>query len=293
MKNRFFTRLFLLLLFPAMGFGQAAYNAELKKMYEEDQGARMVPKIDWTVVGKADSARERRVYQLIDSGKIITAKDYYFSAMIFQHGRDSVAYGMAVAHMRKAIELDTSISRWLLAAAIDRELMSKNKPQVYGTQYIQRGPNAKWERYTIDTTRITDAERIYYYVETLAEQREKERNMNLQQLAVLYAKTKSVPRVIELIKKEKAAGVRSVYNVTESAVNIFGYELVAVGRDKDALQVFLLNTELYPKGFNTFDSLGECLMRLGRKREGLAAYKKSLALNPGNSDARAVLEANR
>ena len=56
--------------------------------------------------------------------------------MIFQHGRDYVAYGMAVQLMRKFIELDSTANKWLLIAAIDRELLSRNKPQIYGTQYV-------------------------------------------------------------------------------------------------------------------------------------------------------------
>ena len=36
-----------------------------------------------------------------------------------------------------AIELDSTKNKWLLAASIDRELMSRNKPQIYGTQYTK------------------------------------------------------------------------------------------------------------------------------------------------------------
>ena len=44
--------------------------------------------------------------------------------MIFQHGADSSAFGMAVKHMRKAIKKDTTLNKWLLTAAIDRDLLS-------------------------------------------------------------------------------------------------------------------------------------------------------------------------
>ncbi len=36
--------------------------------------------------------------------------------------------------MRKSIELDSTAIKWLLAAAIDRELLSRGKPQICGTQ---------------------------------------------------------------------------------------------------------------------------------------------------------------
>ena len=54
--------------------------------------------------------------------------------MIFEHGSNPVAYGMAVQTMRKVIELNPEADKWLLAAAIDRDLVSRGKPQVYGTQ---------------------------------------------------------------------------------------------------------------------------------------------------------------
>ena len=176
MKTFKFLKFLLLFLIPLSAFSQTD-NSELQKMYSEDQGSRMVNNIDWTVLSKQDKERESRVYELIKSEQIVTGKDYYNSAMIFQHGADSIAYGMAVKHMRKAIELDTTINRWLLAAAIDRDLLSRNKPQIYGTQYSKKN-GEKWKRSTIDTTQITDKERKFYNVETLTEQLEKARNMN-------------------------------------------------------------------------------------------------------------------
>ncbi len=288
-----YLHLVFLLFFPLITFSQTADNAELKKMYDEDQASRMTPNIDWIKLTKNDSIREKRVYELISSGQIKTGKDYYHSAMIFQHGKDSIAYGMAVKQMKKAIELDTTIDRWLLAAVIDRDLMSKDKPQIYGTQYRKMGENAKWERYKIDTTQVTDTERKYYHVETLAEQKIKEHNMNLFSVSAYYSDSNSIDKVVQLIKTEKKNGNKSEYNVSEDAINIFGYELMNANKMEEALTIFKLNTELYPNGFNTFDSYGECLMKLNKKAEGLKAYKKSLELNPNNDNAETILNENK
>ncbi|MFT3936267.1 MAG: hypothetical protein QM726_21740 [Chitinophagaceae bacterium] len=281
----------LLFLLPLASFSQN--NEELQKMYNEDQNARSVKNINWAVVGKEDSARRKRVYELINAGKVITGIDYFNTAMIFQHGRDSVDYAMAVKQMKKAIELDSTVNRWLLAAAIDRELMSRNKPQIYGTQYMMKMPDGKWQRYAIDSTVITDSVRKYYGVETLPEQLEKVRNMNLLSVNDYYIESKSLNKTIEFIKKQKAVGTASVYNVSEAGINDFGYELLRTGRGDEALQIFTLNTQLYPNGYNTFDSLGECLLFLGRKKEGVEAYKKSLALNPKNENAKIFISANQ
>jgi len=291
MKSIVLFKYLLFCLFPLTVFCQSN-NSELQKMYDEDQASRVAKNIDWLVLTKQDRARESRVYELIKAGQIITGKDFFNSAMIFQHGADSNAFGMAVKHMRKAIEKDTTLSKWLLAAAIDRDLLSRNQPQIYGTQYSKMN-GEKWKRSRIDTTQITDKERKYYHVETLAEQLVKERSLNLEAIIEFYSKSNSIKATIELIKYEKSKGINSIYNVSENELNSFGYELVSSKKENEALEIFKLNTELYPNEYNTFDSLGECLLLLNKREEGIKAYKKSLELNPKNENARKIISAEK
>ncbi|WP_299124511.1 DUF6624 domain-containing protein [uncultured Winogradskyella sp.] len=152
-------------------------NTELIEIYENDQNDRMTDNIDWSKVNKRDSIRRERVHQLLDSGKIKTGKDFKNAAMVFQHGKDSTDYGLAVRLMKNAIEKDSTINKWLFAAATDRYLLSKGEPQIYGTQYQKMG-DEPWKLGDIDTTKISDTERIRYGVETLAQQREKVKQMN-------------------------------------------------------------------------------------------------------------------
>ncbi|MEM6721308.1 MAG: hypothetical protein AAF611_18415 [Bacteroidota bacterium] len=154
-----------------------ADNPELIEIYKNDQSDRKTDNIDWYVVSKNDSLRRKRVNELLDSGKVKTSKDYARAAMVFQHGNDSTAYGMAVKLMEKSIALDSTANKWLLAAATDRYLRSKGLPQIYGTQYF-RNNGEPWTMGEIDTTKVTDAERIKFGVETLAQQRETLRKMN-------------------------------------------------------------------------------------------------------------------
>lgn len=209
--------------------------------------------------------------------------------MIFQHGGDTLASSMAVKHMRKAIELDSSINKWLLAAAIDRDLMRRQKPQIYGTQYIIINGETNWKRYEIDTTQVTDEERKLHNVETLAEQLVKERNMNLKPISEFHSESNSIRQTIRFIKSEHKKNEKSTYNTSENELNSFGYKLLNSKKENDALEIFTLNTKLYPKAFNTFDSLGECLLLLDKKEKGLKAYRKSLELNPENENARKIL----
>jgi tetratricopeptide (TPR) repeat protein len=285
--SKFFKSL-ILVLFPLTIFSQTD-NSELQKMYNEDQSSRMVTKIDWSILSKQDKERENRVYEMINAGQIVTGKDYYNSAMIFQHGTDTVASSMAVKQMRKAIELDSTVNKWLLAAAIDRDLMRRQKPQIYGTQYVRIEPDTKYVRYKIDTTQVTDEERKYYNVETLAEQLIKERSINLIPISEFHSKSNSIKKTIKFIQSENRKGLKSGYNTSENALNSFAYELLNAKKENEALEIFTLNTKLYPSGYNTFDSLGECLLLLGKEREAIKAYKKSLELNPKNENAREII----
>ena len=285
---------FLAILFcSTITFAQdtlASDNEELKQLYKEDQGDRH-GKIDWKVVSKRDEERRTRVLEMLEAKQVVTSNDYANAAMIFQHGGDTIASTMAVNLMRKAIELDPKRNKWLLAAAIDRDLMRKKKPQIYGTQYVKSSAEAQWELYELDPTKITDEERMEYGVETIAQQQARVKTMNKKKLYELMDEGKSVDDIIALAKSADLKN--SEYNFSEGSFNNLGYELMNAGKDEDALKIFKLNTELYPNGYNTYDSYGECLLKVGRTEEGIEAYKKSLELNPKNNYAKQVIEKHQ
>jgi len=264
-------------------------NTELQDIYNQDQLDRRTDAIDWNVVSKRDSLREQRVYEMLDSSLVRSSQDFENAAMVFQHGGDSVAYGMAVKLMRKAVELDSTRDKWLLAAAIDRNLLSRDQPQIYGTQYMKIA-NGPYERSKMDTTQISDATRREFGVEILAEQKEKERQLNLKSLSSLLQEGKSVDAIISFIKDENLA--HSKYDISEDSINTFGYQLLEA-QPKEALKIFKLNTELYPEASNPYDSYGETLMTLGETENAITAYKKALELDPENDHAREIIETHK
>jgi tetratricopeptide (TPR) repeat protein len=263
-------------------------NEELITLYNEDQSDRQTDNINWIVVSKRDSTREARVYQLLKMNLVRTGMDHYNAAMIFQHGHDTTASGNAVRMMRKAIALDPSINKWLLAAAIDRDLMRRGEMQIYGTQFVKNGDDDPWKLYSIDTTKISDQERLEYGVETLAEQRLKVKLMNKRKISALYAEGKKIEEIVKICREGKKA--ESTYDISDRSINIFGYELMAKQKYEEALKIFALNVELYPQEWNTYDSYGECLLKMGNKKEAIKAYTRSLELNPKNQQAQKVLE---
>jgi CubicO group peptidase (beta-lactamase class C family) len=81
--------------------------------------------------------------------------------------------------------------------------------------------------------------------------------------------------------------------ITETTLNVVGYMLIGANRLDDAIAVFTRNVQEYPKGFNTYDSLGEAYMRNGQKDLAIQNYEMSLKLEPRNDNAVAMLKKLR
>lgn len=75
------------------------------------------------------------------------------------------------------------------------------------------------------------------------------------------------------------------YTLTEDEVNSWGYQLIEQGKKNEAMEIFKLNTLLFPKSSNVYDSYGEILETLGNRKEAILNYRKSLELNPENTNA--------
>lgn len=75
------------------------------------------------------------------------------------------------------------------------------------------------------------------------------------------------------------------YDLREGELNNLGYQLLQTGKVKEAIEVFKLNIEAYPKSSNVYDSLGEAYMVAGDKENAIVNYKKSLELNSNNAGA--------
>jgi predicted Zn-dependent protease len=80
------------------------------------------------------------------------------------------------------------------------------------------------------------------------------------------------------------------WDFSERDVNFLGYRLLVQGRAADAVVVFELNTELHPASANVWDSLGEGYAAAGRRQDATRAYRRSLALDGRNDNARRALE---
>jgi CubicO group peptidase (beta-lactamase class C family) len=88
------------------------------------------------------------------------------------------------------------------------------------------------------------------------------------------------------LKTENAA----MYDFSESELNMLGYQLLGMKRIKDAIEIFKLNVEMFPKAANLYDSLGEAYLADNQKELALANYKKTVELDPANANAVQIVD---
>jgi tetratricopeptide (TPR) repeat protein len=79
-------------------------------------------------------------------------------------------------------------------------------------------------------------------------------------------------------------------DIQESLINRIGYQLLEQNEMDKSIDMFRINVALYPKSFNTYDSLGEAYLKSGNMDLALKNYAKSLELNPDNETAKKVLK---
>lgn len=101
-------------------------------------------------------------------------------------------------------------------------------------------------------------------------------------MAALEGKPSDIPVAYEAVKNS--------CTIREEDINNIGYGLLNSGRQQHALEVFKINTTLFPDSANAFDSLGEAYLALGDRTHAKDNYSKSLALNPGNEGAKKALD---
>ena len=73
--------------------------------------------------------------------------------------------------------------------------------------------------------------------------------------------------------------------VNEDNLNMIGYDYLYGEKPKLAQDIFRINTLLYPKSSNTYDSYAEACMKNGDLDLAIENYKKSFVLNPQNTNA--------
>jgi len=85
----------------------------------------------------------------------------------------------------------------------------------------------------------------------------------------------------------------SAASLPESRINAIGYVLLQKKRLPEAIAAFERNVRRFPESWNAYDSLGEAYAAAGDREKAIAAYQRSLDLNPQNANAAAMLKTLR
>jgi len=80
------------------------------------------------------------------------------------------------------------------------------------------------------------------------------------------------------------------YNFGENELNMLGYQLLWRDINDAAIEIFKLNTRVYPESANPYDSLGEASEAIGDQEKAIKSYQKALEINPNMPSAKEALE---
>lgn len=132
---------------------QAQDNSSVRALFVEDQrdrgipysddGVHMLPKAEADKLpdhsqdfGMRDVGRLKQVKALLEKGSIVTAHDFRYAAILFQHGQQPDDYLMAHVLAIRAVGLGDLSSQNLAALTLDRYLQSIGRGQIFGSQYL-------------------------------------------------------------------------------------------------------------------------------------------------------------
>lgn len=94
----------------------------------------------------------------------------------------------------------------------------------------------------------------------------------------------------EKMAAEALSTALAEHAVDERIINLLGYRELRAGMKALAIVIFKANVAAFPASANTHDSLGEAYMEHGDRELAIRSYRRSLELDPGNANARAMLE---
>jgi len=129
--------------------------------------------------------------------------------------------------------------------------------------------------------------------------------MNTAIMSILYGTSYEMPKksvafslLDVIIKNGLTSGLEHFkkiknsenYSLKENEMNSVGYNLLNSNKVTEAIEVFKLNVEAFPKSGNVYDSLAEAYLVNGNEKLATENYKKSLEIDPTNTNAKNVLK---
>jgi len=97
-------------------------------------------------------------------------------------------------------------------------------------------------------------------------------------------------KLASIVREVKRGSHPEATLVQERTINALGYQLLRTNKLKEAIEIFRLNVEIYPKSANTYDSLAEAYTSNGNKELAIEYYKKALEVDPKYPNAAFAIE---
>jgi len=168
-----------------------------------------------------------------------------------------------------------------LAASVERDVKNPNNMNFTKAQLnnviVHTSGNVAWAEYDVVVTPKDMEPTIFPYTG----------EVNLHNYYVLQKEGKDWKIVSQIVTN--TGSFKNDEHRAESDINTIGYNLMANKKLDQAIEVFKLNTQLYPESFNTWDSLGEAYAAAGKKPEAIENYEKSLKINPNSESGKTAL----
>jgi hypothetical protein len=136
-------------------------SAELERLAEEQ-----VNDLDNEGEDRASRSKERRerVVALYARGVLRSAQDFYYAALVLLYGDDVAHFDLARNFAKRAATMGEMRAWSVIAAAWDRALLARGRPQRFGTQFIRE--HGRWSLGKVDP-RVNDHQRALYGVPPL------------------------------------------------------------------------------------------------------------------------------
>ncbi len=146
-------------------------------------------------------------------------------------------------------------------------------------------------------------EEKYLYLKKLGHSDQRIKNFHTRNLRAFWRQGKKsaaldVEKTIEMAGIDAAiktyhkrkSDPKNEFYFDERQFNALGYRLLTGNKIKEAIEVFKLNVAAYPDSWNAYDSLAEAYMQDKNNKLAIKYYKKSVELNPGNTNGKEALK---
>lgn len=110
-----------------------------------------------------------------------------------------------------------------------------------------------------------------------------------EEIPSVYLKNKQYDKALESYKSLVKMDTAHIY-IDEYRLNRLGYQKLRDKEYQHAIEIFKINTALYPESDNVYDSLAEAYYRSGDTISAVENYKKALAIDSGNRRAKRFVE---